>query len=81
MPDETPREWYARLNAGREAETRAIDHALAILKARGIALDIYGCGCCDSPLVKIMVDGVEVLDIEDRSISSYPDPKEDGDKE
>lgn len=38
------------------------DAALALLLTKGVELVVSACGCCDSPSVRIVVDGVVVLE-------------------
>ena len=36
-----------------------------ILADRGIRMAVWGCGCCDSPEVRLEVDGESIVDDED----------------
>ena len=36
-----------------------------ILKERGIEIHVGGCGCCGSPWVTVIVDGVTLVDEEE----------------
>lgn len=47
--------------------------AKAALKKRGIRVNIGGCGCCDSPWIKIEVDGKVILDDEGKCIYMIED--------
>lgn len=38
------------------------------LEERGIRVNIAGCGCCNSPWVKIEIDGEVVFDEDDADI-------------
>lgn len=35
-----------------------------LLKEKGVELEFYGCGCCDSPDVTIRIDGETLLESE-----------------
>ncbi len=35
--------------------------AVSLLEAKGVILTVDGCGCCGSPLVKLTIDGVDVV--------------------
>lgn len=38
------------------------EEVIKLLKSKGIELSIDGCGCCQSPIVSIIIDGVKVVD-------------------
>jgi hypothetical protein len=40
------------------------DRVIELLKARGVEIEIGGCGCCGSPFVKVVVDGEIIVDDE-----------------
>ena len=47
-----------------------------ILRDRGIDLEITGCGCCDSPSVKLTIDGILLVDDGCYNISDWHIDKE-----
>lgn len=46
------------------------DAILQILAERGIKVGIYGCGCCGSPDIKIVVDDKKVYTSDSESLES-----------
>lgn len=38
------------------------DELVAVLKERGIELNLAGCGCCGSPWLEVKVDGKSVYE-------------------
>lgn len=42
---------------------------------RGIRIAVEACGCCGSPMVKIEVDGVVMLDADEANIDMISDKK------
>ena len=48
---------------------------LDALEARGVLIDIGACGCCMSPWVKIMLDGVLVFEEDEAGMGNIDDGK------
>lgn len=44
------------------AEKKTKEEVKELLKAKGVSLNVSGCGCCDSPWVALEIDGVLVVD-------------------
>ena len=42
-----------------------------VLESRGIRMSISGCGCCESPRVKVEVDGKEIFDGENVDLEMF----------
>ena len=47
----------------------------AALKERGIRMNVGSCGCCDSPWVKVEIDGTVVYDEDGRSLRMIEESK------
>jgi hypothetical protein len=43
------------------SDREKLKQALKIMYERGIEIDISGCGCCDSPVVHLKIDGEPIL--------------------
>ena len=46
----------------RDKKQAAIDKAKKILKKADIQMDIFGCGCCDSPWITMKYKGKTIID-------------------
>lgn len=49
----------------------------AALKERGIAMNVGGCGCCNSPWLKVAIDDVVVYDDDNTNFNMIPEENND----
>jgi hypothetical protein len=48
----------------KEKSQVQIERAKKILKSHDIEMDIWGCGCCDTPVVKFTYKGEVIFDLD-----------------
>jgi hypothetical protein len=49
-----------------------VEEVQKLLLAKGIRINVGACGCCDSPWIKIEVDGCVVFDEDGVSLDMIP---------
>ena len=64
---ENEEKWRAEINRKQEQ----LDKVKAALLAKGVRLKVGACGCCDSPWVKVEIDGVMVADTDGENIDMF----------
>ena len=48
-----------------------IESAMKVLKEKGIRIYAGSCGCCDSPWLKVEVDGEVILDVDGINLDMF----------
>ena len=54
----------------KAAREEACERLAQALSARGVEIDVWGCGCCESPHLKVRIDGEDIFDEEDAKFSN-----------
>ena len=58
------------LEAAKHAH--ALESVKHVLRSHGIQMDIDGCGCCGSPSVKVIYDGILIADEDEFRLKMIP---------
>lgn len=79
--EERKRQYFERVEIKRQTRDSNIKKFEELLKEHGFKVSILGCGCCDSPEVKVEYNGEVILDDGNVNIDQFGDKLEDYDDE